>query len=462
MATQRNNPNTSKSMADQRNNPNTSKSMADQRNNSNSNSNSNPNPNPNPNPNNSKSINKKRQPFADISNFNLIPTSTLRKLCSFSSPATSKSQNVIPKPPISDSNSSKPNYKEANSETSVASSDFNSVQNPNPLQSSTIPSGRGNEAVLYNRRHTTKQSNLEATALPFTSSHENKKDKRKEIDVPCLSLPPPTVMKDKGKAIAEPFSSLSPETRQDKGKRAVVLSTPVSGDKAVINNRRQTAKRSNLEASALPFTSSHENKEDKRKEIDEPFLSLPPPTVMKDKGKAIAEPFSCLSPETRQDKGKRAVVLSTPVSGNKKTKGIHEPFMSSSPQKAKSKAQAISHEHFPSDEKAAEETVGVSSRSCSSLKRTRGKGIVDASVFSCPTLPKKRTNRSEFSGVGDIKPSGSWTDPTGKRKKRRCTQQKPAVEESLPQDFVNYWREHFKEIDEFELPEEEASYSDLE
>uniref|UniRef100_M1CPH1 GI12756 n=1 Tax=Solanum tuberosum TaxID=4113 RepID=M1CPH1_SOLTU len=308
MATQRNNPNASKSMADQRNNPNTSKSMADQRNNSNSNSNS--NPNPNPNPNNSKSINKKRQPFADISNFNLIPTSTLRKLCSFSSPSTSKSQNVIPKPPISDSNSSKPNYKEANSETSVASSDFNSLQNPNPLlpgKSFTIPSGRGNEAVLYNRRHTTKKSNLEATALPFTSSHENKKDKRKEIDVPCLSLPPPTVMKDKGKA--------------------------------------------------------------------------------------IAEPFSCLSPETRQDKGKRAVVLSTPVSGNKKTKGIHEPFMSSSPQKAKSKAQAISHEHFPSDEKAAEETVGVSSGSCSSLKRTRGKGIVDASVFSCPTLPKKRTNR---------------------------------------------------------------------
>lgn len=103
--------------------------------------------------------------------------------------------------------------------------------------------GRGNEAVLYNLRHTTKKSNLEATALPFTSSHENKKDKRKEIDVHCLSLPPPTVMKDKGKAIAEPFSSLSPETRQDKGKRAVVLSTPVSGNKAVDNNRRQTAKR---------------------------------------------------------------------------------------------------------------------------------------------------------------------------------------------------------------------------
>ncbi|XP_015077544.1 uncharacterized protein LOC107021400 isoform X2 [Solanum pennellii] len=357
-------------MATQRNNPNCSKSMADQRNNQ--------------NPNNSKSMNKKRQPFADISNFNLIPTSTLRKLCSFSSPSTSKPQNAIPKPPISDSNSSKPNYKEANSETSVPSSDFNSVQNPN--------AGRGNEAVLYNRRHTTKKSNLEATALPFTSSHENKKDKRKEIDVPCLSLPPPSVMKDKGKAIAEPFSSLSPETRQDKGKRAVVLSTPVSGNKAVDNNRRQTAKRSNLEATALPFTSNHENKKDKRKEIDEPFLSLPPPTAMKDKGKAIAEPFSSLSPETRQEKGKRAVVLSTPVSGNKKTKGIHEPFMTSSPQKVKSKAQAISLEHFPSDEKAAEGTFGASTGIRSSLKKTRGKGMVDASVFSCPTLPKKRTN----------------------------------------------------------------------
>lgn len=252
--------------------------------------------------------------------------------------------------------------------------------------------GRGNEAVLYNRRHTTKKSNLEATALSFTSSHESKKDKRKEVDAPCLSLPPPTVMKDKGKAIVDPLSSLSPVTKEDKGKGVAVLSSPVSGNKAVVNNRSQTAKRSNLEATALPFTSSHENKKDKRKEIDEPFLSLPPMN-MKDKGKAIAEPFSSLSPETMQDKGNRAVVLSTPVSGNKKTKGIHEPFMSSSPQKVKAKAQAISHEHFPSDEKAAEETFGVPSGSCSSLKKTRGKGMVDASVFSCPTLPKKRTNR---------------------------------------------------------------------
>lgn len=166
------------------------------------------------------------------------------------------------------------------------------------------------------------------------------------------------------------------------------------GNEAVLYNRRHTTKKSNLEATALPFTSSHENKKDKRKEIDVPCLSLPPPTVMKDKGKAIAEPFSSLSPETRQEKGKRAVVLSTPVSGNKKTKGIHEPFMTSSPQKVKSKAQAISLEHFPSDEKAAEETFGASTGSCSSLKKTRGKGMVDASVFSCPTLPKKRTNRS--------------------------------------------------------------------
>lgn len=413
------------------------------------------------NQNNSKSMNKNRQPFADISNFNLIPTSTLRKLCSFSSASTSKSQNVIREPPISGWNSSKSSNKEANSQTSVASSN---VQNPNPLLPANLsitPTGRGNEAVLYNQRHTRKKSNLEASALPFTSSHETKRDKRKEIDPPCPSLPPPTAMKDKGKAVVEPLSSLCSVTKEDKGKGATVLSNPVSGNKAVVNDRRQTAKRANLEATALPFTSSLVNKKDKRKEIDEPSLSLPP-TNLKDKGKAVAEPCSSLSPEPRQDKGKKSVVLSTPVSGNKTIKGIHEPFMSSSPQKLKAKVQAISHEQFPSDEIAAEETFGVLTRSCSSLKKTRGKGMVDASSFSCPTLPKKRTNRTEFSGVGDIKPAGSWTDPTGKRKKRRCTKQKPAVEESLPQDFVNYWREHFKEIDEFELPEEEASYSDLE
>ncbi|XP_070047791.1 uncharacterized protein [Nicotiana tomentosiformis] len=85
----------------------------------------------------------------------------------------------------------------------------------------------------------------------------------------------------------------------------------------------------------------------------------------------------------------------------------------------------------------------------------------DISVFSCPTFPKTRTNRTEFNGAGNIKPSGSWTDPSGKRKKRRCTEQKPVLEDSLPEDFVNYWRKHFQEVDEFELPEEEASYSDL-
>ncbi|MCD9560863.1 hypothetical protein HAX54_019682 [Datura stramonium] len=449
-------------MATQRNNPNSSTSMADQRNNANI----------------SKSTNKKRQPLSDISNFSLIPTSTLRKLCSSSSASSSKPQNVIRKPPIpvsgSVSNTSKPdnNYTEANSETSVASSNFNSVQNTNPVHVSTVSgvallpgnsstrsTGRGNEAVVYNRRDNTKKSNLDATGLPFTSSHEKKKDKTKEIDAPFLSLPS-TVMKDKGKAIAEPLSSFSPETKEDKGKGVAVLSAPVSGNKAVVNNRRQIEKRSNLEATALSFTSSHENGKDKRKEIDEPFLSLPL-TIMKDKGKAIAEPFSSLSPETKEDKGKGVVVLSTPVSGKKKMKGIPEPFMSSSRQKVKAKVQAISHEHFPSDEKAAEAKCGVLSRSCSSLKKTRGKGMADASVFSCPTLPKTRTNRTELSGAGDVKRGGSWTDPNGKHKKRRCTEQKPTSKESLPQDFVNYWREHFKEIDEFELPEEEVSYSDL-
>ncbi|KAJ8537213.1 hypothetical protein K7X08_035614 [Anisodus acutangulus] len=423
------------------------------------------------NPNSSKSMNKKRQPFSDISNFNLIPTSALRKLCSSSSASSSKPQNLIRKPPISVSNTSKPNnnnYTEANSDTSVASSNFNSVPNPNPVRGvlplpgnlSTAPTGRDNEAVVYNQRHTTRKSSLEAPALPFTSIDDNRKDKRKEIDAPFLSLPP-TVMKDKWKAIAEPFSSLCPETEEDKGKGVAVLSTLVSGNKAVVNNRRQTANGSNSEATALPFTSSRENKKDK-KEIDEPFLS-PHPTIMKDKGKAIAEAFSSWSPETKKDEGKGIAILSTPVSGNKNTKGItiREPFMSSSPQKVTAKAQAISLEHFPSVEKAAEEKFGVLSRRCSSLKKTRGKGMEDASVFSCPTLPKTRTNRTEFSGAGNIKPSGSWTDPNGKRKKRRCTEQKPASEESLPQDFVNYWREHFKEIDEFELPEEEVSYSDL-
>ncbi|XP_009617712.1 uncharacterized protein LOC107821176 isoform X2 [Nicotiana tabacum] len=345
----------------------------------------------------SKSMNNnKRQPLSDISNFNLIPTSTLRKLVSSSSASSSKPQNVFQKPPISvsnsDSNISKPNNNspnnnstEENSGISVASSNFNSARNPNPLDISTV---------------------------------------RRVARVPDYSL-----------------------------------TTPGRDNEAVVYNRRQATKKSNLEATNPTFTSSlHENKRDKRKEIDEPFLSLPP-TISKDKGKAIVESFSSLSPETKEDKGKGVVVLSTPVSGNKKNKGIviHEPFVSSSPQRVNDKAKTISHEHFPTDEKTAEEKVGVLTRSSASLKKTKGKGMEDASVFSCPTFPKTRTHRSKFNGAGDIKPSGSWTEPNGKRKKRR----KPVLENSLPEDFVNYWRKHFQEVDEFELPEEEASYSDL-
>ncbi|KAM3375847.1 hypothetical protein P3S68_014561 [Capsicum galapagoense] len=170
--------------------------------------------------------------------------------------------------------------------------------------------GRNNEVVVYDRRQTTKKSYLETTALPFTFSHENKRDKRKEIDAPFLSLPP-TVMKDKGKAIAEPFSSLSPKTKKYEGKGVVIVSSSISGNKAIVDNLRQTTKRSNLEATDLPVTSSHENEKDERKENDEPFLSLPP-TIIKHKGKAIVEPFSILPPETKKDKGKGEVILYTP------------------------------------------------------------------------------------------------------------------------------------------------------
>ncbi|KAM3375846.1 hypothetical protein P3S68_014560 [Capsicum galapagoense] len=132
-----------------------------------------------------------------------------------------------------------------------------------------------------------------------------------------------------------------------------------------------------------------------------------------------------------------------------------------SPHKVKAKAQTISHEHLSSDEKKAEEKIGVLSRSYSSLKKTREKGMSDASVFSCPTLLKRRTNSRLKSAELVILNLMDHERILLESVRRRCTEQKPASEEALPQDFVNYWRDHFKEIDEFELPEEEASYSDL-
>lgn len=44
---------------------------------------------------------------------------------------------------------------------------------------------------------------------------------------------------------------------------------------------------------------------------------------------------------------------------------------------------------------------------------------------------------------------------------RRCEEQEDACDDSLPQDFINYWREHYKKVDEFVLREEEVLHHDL-
>ena len=47
--------------------------------------------------------------------------------------------------------------------------------------------------------------------------------------------------------------------------------------------------------------------------------------------------------------------------------------------------------------------------------------------------------------------------------KRRCASQAQldASKYALPQDFIDEQRSYFKEIDEFELPEEEVSYDEF-
>ncbi|GMP69564.1 hypothetical protein CsSME_00028775 [Camellia sinensis var. sinensis] len=80
-------------------------------------------------------------------------------------------------------------------------------------------------------------------------------------------------------------------------------------------------------------------------------------------------------------------------------------------------------------------------------------------VLYVPCLP----NRNEFNQAGDIGISKSCTVPHPKCKKKRCRlmPEQDVSKHNLPQEFIEQQRAYFKEVDEFELPEEEISESEL-
>lgn len=151
----------------------------------------------------------------------------------------------------------------------------------------------------------------------------------------------------------------------------------------------------------------------------------------KDKGKGVAVPFNCSLVNKRRDNGK-ATAVSISHLGKTKDNG-----------KAVSVPIA-----FPS------------------LLNTRNKRKLIELPFSCPPLPRTKKIRTEFNEVGDVGPSKSCTVPPPKNKKKRhCLLQgqepQDVPKSDLPQEFIELQRAYFKDIDEFELPEEEISESEL-
>ncbi|CAK9135864.1 unnamed protein product [Ilex paraguariensis] len=97
----------------------------------------------------------------------------------------------------------------------------------------------------------------------------------------------------------------------------------------------------------------------------------------------------------------------------------------------------------------------------SSLEKTKGKRKPVSGASTCPPLARRTRNiRNGLSKAGDIESLKSRTDPHAKHKKKRCCASQEQ-KDALPQDFIDEQRSYFKEIDEFELPEEEVSYDEF-
>lgn len=159
-------------------------------------------------------------------------------------------------------------------------------------------------------------------------------------------------------------------------------------------------------------------------------LTYPVLKKSKDKGKAAVVPFTSYLVEKTRDERKE---IATP----------HSLFPL---RKTKDNLKAVSMPiNFPS------------------LVNTKNKRKKIDAPLSCPPLPRTKKIWNEFNQAGDIGISKSCTVPHPKCKKKRCRlmPEQDVSKHNLPQEFIEQQRAYFKEVDDFELPEEEISESEL-
>uniref|UniRef100_A0A5B6ZNZ7 Sororin C-terminal region domain-containing protein n=1 Tax=Davidia involucrata TaxID=16924 RepID=A0A5B6ZNZ7_DAVIN len=221
--------------------------------------------------------------------------------------------------------------------------------------------------------------------------------------------------KPKSKPNLKPYNSSTnkPETNSSKSDTSVRSSNTNKNN--VPNPRTIAQPHPSTPPPIPPSHSSSTNAGNRTSEIFEPLVVYSRrQTAEKTKCKVmvVAVPFICPPLEKTKDKGKAVAVASLPPPENTKNKG---------------KAVAVS--------------------------------------FSCPPPLRTRNIRDELNEAVavDIGISKSCTVPHPRhKKKRRCllTEQDDSVH-ALPQDFIEQQKAYFKEVDEFELPEDEVSYNEM-
>ncbi|XP_052138623.1 uncharacterized protein LOC127757196 [Oryza glaberrima] len=113
--------------------------------------------------------------------------------------------------------------------------------------------------------------------------------------------------------------------------------------------------------------------------------------------------------------------------------------------------------------KSAISTVYTRRNTTQKRRRTNDNTPFPAGTASCPppaTLASKNRKTSEAQGTRPISSSA----PCHRSKKTKSTRMENTSSDKhmLPEDFVKKQRAYFEEVDAFELPEEEASETDLE
>ncbi|KAL3650327.1 hypothetical protein CASFOL_006730 [Castilleja foliolosa] len=339
---------------------------------------------------------RRKRPLSDITDtYNLIPTSTLRKLVADSENSSSfaKPPNSILKSSSVSSNQKLCSESSNRSDASIGSSNFSGVRSSRtvrfrtpPFEVSSIvrPGGRGSKNAAYNQTHITEKSTKEkgkAVMVASPSSIERRKIKGKAI----FSLSPTEKLKENQNEIHNQGILLGREKQNSKAYRNI------------LSGLVEIEKESNK--GTLGSYSRLYGKTEKGKDIVNQSLEK-----TKDKGKAIMQPSDVV--EVTKPKGSSAA---------------------------------------------------MSTRSPTPMRKS-GKRKIDAGAFSCPPMIRSKSSQIDLDEAGDIKSPKSWTDTKPKLKKKMSR-----IEDikELPREFVEQQKAYYKEVDDFELPEEEISQDEL-